>query len=149
MKVCILYDSKHGTRKTCMGYLGSLIKNNGHKVDIFSGKEIKRSSIPEAGLYIFSAPTHFGDVSRKMKGFINKIDGKDGKKYLTINTCLAPENLKENKTIDTMEMILEEKGMKKAIESVRIKVEGLKGPADNNSQNQLKELANEIMKKLG
>lgn len=149
MKVCILYDSKYGNGKTCMEHLGSLIKNNGHEVDIFSVKEIKPSSIPEAGLYVFSAPTHFGDVSKKMKGFIKKIDGKDGKKYLVINTCLAPENVKENKATDTMEMILEEKGMKKAIESVRIKVEGLKGPADNNSHNQLKELAEEIMKKLG
>ncbi|MCC7572319.1 MAG: flavodoxin domain-containing protein [Candidatus Methanofastidiosum sp.] len=137
MKVCILYDSKYGNGKTCMEYLGSIIKDRKHEVDIYSVKKIKPTSIPESELYIFSAPTHFGDVSEKMKRFIKKIDGKEGKKYSAINTCLAPEKTKENRAIDTIEMMLEEKGMKRATKNLGIKVKDLKG------------LAEEIMKELG
>lgn len=146
MKVCILYDSKFGTGKTCMEYLGSLIKNNGHEVDIYSVKEIEPLSVPEADLYIFSAPTHLGNVSGKMKGFLNKIDNKEGKKYLAITTCMAPDN---TNATETMEKILDEKGMKKAARSIKIRVKALKGPAEEYSKIQLKDLAEELMRELG
>ena len=41
MKVCILYDSKFDTGKTCMGYLGDIMKDKGNNVDIYSVKKIK------------------------------------------------------------------------------------------------------------
>ena len=145
MKVCILYDSKYGNGKTCMEFLGSFIKDSDHEVEIYSVKEIEPSSIPEADVFIFSAPTHFGNVSGKMKEFIKKIDNKEGKRYSVITTCL--EHGKSD-TTDTMEKILEEKGMKKAAKSVKIKVKGMKGPVDNNSEKQLKNLANELMEEI-
>ena len=146
MKVCILYDSKFGTGKTCMEHLKSIMDAKGNDVDIYSVKEIEPSSIPEAELYIFSAPTHLGYPSGKMKGFLKKIDGKEGRKYSVVTTCMAPD---KTQATENMEKILDKKGMKKVTKSLKIKVKGLKGPAEENSKEQLKDLAEEIMEELG
>lgn len=146
MKVCILYDSKFGTGKSCMEYLESILTNKGNDVEIYSVKEIAPASIPEADVYVFSAPTHLGNVSGKMKGFLKKIDNKNGKKYSVITTCMAPD---KTRATETMEQILNEKGMKKAAISMKIMVKELKGPADEYSKEQLKDLAEELMKELG
>lgn len=141
MKVCILYDSKYGTGKSCMEHLGSLLNDKGNDVEIYSVKEIGPTSIPEAEAYIFSAPTHLGNVSGKMKGFLKKLDNKDGKKYSVITTCMAPD---KTRATETMEHILNEKGMEKATISIKIMVKAIKGPADEYSRVQLKDLADEL-----
>ncbi|KYC46906.1 MAG: flavodoxin [Candidatus Methanofastidiosum methylothiophilum] len=146
MKVCILYDSKYGTGKSCMEYLGSIIKEKGNDVDIYSVKEISPSSMPDTEIYIFSAPTHLGHVSGKMKGFLKKIENKEGKKYSVITTCMAPD---KTQATENMENILREKGMIRASNSIKIKVKTIKGPAEESSKEQLKELAEELLKELG
>jgi flavorubredoxin len=146
MKVCILYDSKFGTGKTCMEYLGSIIQDKGNDVDIYSVKEISPNSVPDADLYIFSAPTHLANVSGKMKGFLKKIENKEGKKYSVITTCMAPD---KSSATETMEKILNEKGMRRAAGSIKIMVKELKGPAEEYSKEQLKDLAKELMEQLG
>ncbi len=129
-----------------MEYLNSIIKESGYEIDVYSVKEIDPSILPDAELYIFSSPTHLGYPSGKMKGFIKNINNKEGKKYTTVTTCMAPD---KTQAIETMEKMLNEKGMKKATKSVKIKVESLKGPAEEHSKEQLKDLAKEIKQKIG
>jgi flavorubredoxin len=144
MKICILYDSKYGIGKGCVEYLGSYLKDRGNQVEIYSIKDIKSKSIPEVDAYIFSAPTHFGNVSLKMKGYLNKIREKEGKRYAVMTTCLGPES----KAVDTMEGILDDKGMKKISNGLKIKVNSMKGPAEEGHEKELKKFADEIMKPI-
>ena len=144
MKICILYDSKYGIGKGCVEYLGAYLKEKGNQVEIYSIKDIKPKSIPEVDAYIFSAPTHFGNVSLKMKGYLNKIKEKEGKRYAVITTCLGPES----KAVDTMEEILNDKGMEKVSNGLKIKVNSMKGPPEEEYETKLKEFADEIMKAM-
>lgn len=69
MKICIIYESKYGNGKKCMEYLQDILTGDSHDVDLFSVREKDPVSMPEAELYIFSAPTHVGNTAGRMKKF--------------------------------------------------------------------------------
>ncbi len=145
MDICIIYDTKYGNGKSCMQYLSSILKKDKLDVEIYSVKELEPKLLPEAELYIFSAPTHLGNASGKMKKFIKKINDQKGKKYSVITTCMVPD---KTRAIENMEKELRDKGMENITSGTKIKVEKYKGPLEENAEKQLKDLAKEIKKKL-
>ncbi len=145
MKICIAYESKYGNGKTCMEYLADILTKGGHEIDLFSVRERGPASVPEADLYVFSAPTQIGNVAGKMKKFLKKVViPKQDAKYALITTCMDPE---KTKSLGTMEGILESKGVTKASDGLIIKVNGMKGPCEEGHQKQLEEFAKEVTKK--
>lgn len=143
MKICIAYESKYRNGKKCMECLQGVLTEDGHEVDLFSVREKASSSLPGAELYIFSAPTQVGNVAGKMKKFLKKaVIPQENSKYALITTCMNPPN---SKSLATMGEILEQKGIKKAIDGLMIKVKGMKGFCDEAHQDQLKAFAKEVI----
>lgn len=145
MNICIIYDTKYGNGKSCMESLSSILRKDNLEVEIYSVKEIEPKSLPDAELYIFSAPTHLGNASGKMKKFIKKINDKEGKKYSLVTTCMVPD---KTRAIENMEKELNNKGMENITEGLKIKVEKYKGPLEGSIEEQLNNLVEEIKKKL-
>jgi menaquinone-dependent protoporphyrinogen IX oxidase len=142
MKICIAYESKYGNGKKCMEYLQGMLAEDGHEVDLFSVRERDPSSLPEAELYIFSAPTQVGNVAGKMKKFLKKaVIPQENSKYALVTTCMSPP---KSKSLKTMGEILKQKGVKKAADGLMIKVQGMKGPCEEAYQDQLKAFARDI-----
>lgn len=141
MKICIVYDSKYGNGKKCVEYLQNIIAAKNHDVEIFSVHEIKPSSLPNADYYIFSSPTHIGNPTGKMKRFLKKLPIEQAN-YTLMTTCIDFKT----KALQKMENILQNKGMIKASEGVKIKVNGMKGPLEDNYKQKLEKFADIFMK---
>ena len=106
MKYAIIYWSRYGNGKKIVEYLSEKIKDMGSKIQVLKTDEANPSSIPEADLYIFSAPTEAFNLQRNMRTFMKKIEGMDGKKYGIINTHGMNRNL-----LGKMEKLLSKKKM--------------------------------------
>ncbi len=141
MKVQIFYESKFGNGKKCVEYLGNVISGKGHDVVTNSIREVKPNSIPQSDLYIFSSPTRMGNAHGKMKRFLKKMEiPKEGKKYALIATYADPET----KTLTTMEDLVKAKGLTKAADGIKIKVNGMKGPLEDSYEEKLDEFASSM-----
>ena len=145
MKIAVAYESKYGNGKRCMEYLKGVLTEDGHEVALFSVREQDLSSLPEAEVYVFSAPTQIGNVAGKMKKFLKKARfPKEGAKYALVTTCMDPQ---KTKSIATMEDLLLSKGVTKAADGLIIKVTGMKGPCEEGHESQLAAFAKEVTKK--
>ncbi|HEC76908.1 MAG TPA: hypothetical protein ENI33_06610 [Thermoplasmatales archaeon] len=136
MKVCIAYDSKYGNGKKCVEYLHHILNMRGHSSEI--GHIDEMHLLPEAEIYIFSSPTHMGSATRKMKKFLKNINGKEGKEYALITTCIDLKN-PGTKTLTKMEYILNKKYMRKVCNGIKIKVNGMKGPLEENYKKKIED----------
>jgi flavodoxin len=142
MKVCITYESKFGNGKKCAHYLSGAITNKGHETEIFSIREVKPNSLPQADLYVFSSPTHVGSPPGKMKKFLKKLEiNQEGTKYALVATYMDPKT----KTLEKMEALLSPKGMTKVSDGLKIKVTGMKGPLEEGFEQKLEEFATNIL----
>ena len=143
MKVCIAYDSKYGNGKKCVEYLQSGMSKKGNNVQTFFIRETDPKSLPQADLYIFSAPTHVGSVPMKMKKFLKNLNIKsEGAKYSLITTFQDANT----RALEKMTEILQRHNIKKAAEGVKIKVEGMKGPLWDGYQKQLDVFVGRLLK---
>ncbi len=142
MKVCIAYESKYGNGKMCVDHLEKTIRAKGHNVEVFSVRETKPNSLPQADLYVFSAPTHMGGPPGKMKKFLKKMDIKqEGAKYSLITTCMDTNT----KALEKMTDLLQPYRLTKATDGIKIKVNGMKGPLWDGYQKQIEVFANNIL----
>jgi len=142
MKVCITYESKYGNGKKCVEHLQETITKNGHDVESFSVQSVKPNELPQADIYVFSAPTQIGSPARKMKKFLKKLDIKqEGAKYALITTHLNPKAT----TLQKMERFLQPSGMTKISDGLMIRVAGMKGPLEEGYEKKLDAFANDIL----
>ena len=139
MKVCIVYDSKYGNGKKCVEYLQHIIAAKKYDVEIFSVHETKPSSLPKADYYIFSSPTHIGSPTRKMKKFLRNLSVIKAN-YALMTTCIDFKT----KALQKMEKILQNKGMIKASDGIKIKVNGMKGSLEEGYKQKLEEFADKM-----
>ena len=134
MKVHILYESKFGNGKKCVDYLENVISEKGHEVKTISIRDIKPNSIPQSDLYIFSSPTHVGSPPGKVKKFLKKMEiSGEGKKYALMATYMDPKT----HTLEKMDAIIQTKGMTKVGDGIKIRVQGMKGPLEEDYQEKL------------
>ena len=78
-----------------------------------------------------------------IKKFLKKaVIPQDNAKYALITTCMSPP---KSKSLTTMGEILEQKGVKKAVDGLMVKVNGMKGPYEDAHQDQLKAFAKEVI----
>jgi flavorubredoxin len=142
MKVCIAYESKFGNGKKLVDHLQTTLSKNGHNVETCSVREVSPDSLPKADLYIFSSPTHVGGPPGKMKKFLKKLKiNQEGAKYTLMATSMDPNA----KTLQKMEQLLQSKGITKATDGVRIKVNGMKGPLEEGYEGKLEEFTKKIL----
>jgi flavodoxin len=109
MKAVIVYWSRYGNGKIIVHQLGKKIEEKGDKVQIFKTDEVDPTAMPQADLYIFSAPTEAFNIQRNMRTFIKKLEAMEGKKYGIINTHAMKKNW-----LTKMEKMLSKKKMIKA-----------------------------------
>jgi flavorubredoxin len=148
MNINIIYKSKYGNGKQAMTYLENILRKKGYSVQLMSVHEVKPQLLPEANLYIFSAPNAFGKIVRSMRKFLDKIEIKNSSAhYILVNTCLDPSS-SQDKGLEQMEEILRKKNISKLSEGLKLKVMAMKGPFESGYEKKLDEFAQTIQSAL-
>ncbi len=112
MNHCIVYWSRFGNGKKVVEYIENKLKDNKQEVQVFTTDEADPSSMPNADIYLFSAPTEAFRIKRNMRTFMKKLKGMDERKYGIINT----HAMKNKNCLGNMEKILSKKNMIKIAE---------------------------------
>ena len=107
MKYAIIYWSRYGNGKKIVDYLAEKLKEKG-EVMVFTTSDVDPAAMPEADLYVFSAPTEAFNIQKNMRNFMKKLEGMEGKKYGIINTHAMERNW-----LHKMEKLLSKKKMVK------------------------------------
>jgi len=142
MKICIAYESKYGNGKKCVEHLKDVITKKSHEVKLSSVREIKPNTLPQADVYVFSAPTQIGSPARKMKKFLKKLDStQEEAKYALITTYSSDKT----GALEKMEKLLQTTGMTKITDGLKIRVTGMKGPLEEGYEEKLESFANDIL----
>ena len=108
MKYVIVYWSRYGNGKKVVDTLAGKLKNKAEDIQILKTDEADPTAMPEADLYVFSAPTEAFNLQKNMRSFMKKLEGMDGKKYGIINTHGMDKNW-----LPKMEKLLSKKKMVK------------------------------------
>ena len=111
MKYVIVYWSRYGHGKKLVTYLAEKLNDRKIEAQILRTDEVTPNSMPDADLYVFSAPAEAFSLQRSFKGFLKRIEGLDSKKYGIINTHGMDKN-----RLGQMEKILSKKNMVKVAE---------------------------------
>jgi flavodoxin len=118
MKYVIMYFSRYGNGQKLVTHLAEKLNEKGAETQMVKINEADPTAMPNADVYIFSAPAEALSLQRNMKAFMKNIKGTEGKKYGLINT----HGMKKDR-LDKMEKILSKKKMI-MIAGVDFQVEG-------------------------
>ena len=108
MKYVIVYWSRYGNGKKVVHSLAEKLNEKKIETQIFTTDEADPTSMPEADLYVFSAPTEAFNIQKNMKKFMKNLEGMEDKKYGIINTHGMNKNW-----LHKMEKLLSKKKMVK------------------------------------
>lgn len=86
MNYVIVYWSRYGNGKKVVNHLAKKLNDKSIKTQIFKTDEVNPADMPEADLYVFSAPTEALNIQKNMRKFMKQLQGMDDKKYGIINT---------------------------------------------------------------
>lgn len=111
MRYVILYWSRYGNGERIVKELTKMLKSKGSKVAVLNAKETEPRNIPDADMYIFSAPAEKFTIPKDMRNMMKGLKGMEGKKYGMINT----HGMKRN-WLGKMEKLLSKKKMIKVAE---------------------------------
>jgi len=111
MKYVIVYWSRYGNGKKIVDNLSKKLKEKKGKIQTYNTEEVDPTSMPDADVYIFSAPTEAFSIQKNMKKFMKNLKGMEEKNYGIINTHAMKKN-----TLHKMEKILSNKKMIKIAE---------------------------------
>jgi flavodoxin len=92
MKIAIIYWSRYGNGKKIVDYLEEKLKSKKADVQVLNTNDANPQSMPDADLYVFSAPTEAFNIQRNMRSFMKKLKNMDGKNYGIINTHAMDRN---------------------------------------------------------
>lgn len=108
MNCVLVYWSRYGNNKKLMDYLAEKLQEKPAEVQVFKTDEVDPTAMPEADVYIFSAPTEAFRIQKNMRRFMKNLRGMEGKTYGIINT----HGMKRN-WLRSMEKMLSKKRMEK------------------------------------
>lgn len=106
MKYAIIYWSRYGNGKKIVDHLENNLKAKNAEVNVLKTTNADPSSLPEADVYVFSAPAEAFNLQKNMRSFMKNLEGMDGKKYGIINTHAMNRNW-----LSKMEKLLNKKNM--------------------------------------
>ena len=108
MKYVIVYWSRYGNGKKVVDYLAKKLEGKTAETKILTTDEANPATLPNADLYVFSAPTEAFNIQKNMRKFMKRLKGLEEKKYGIINTHAMDKN-----HLPKMEKILSNKKMVK------------------------------------
>ena len=111
MKYVIVYWSRYGNGKKVVHTLADKLKEKSIESQIFTTDEANPTNMPDADLYVFSAPAEAFNVQKNMRKFMRNLQGMEDKKFGIINTHGLNKNW-----LYKMEKLLTKKNMVKAAE---------------------------------
>jgi flavodoxin len=111
MKCVMVYWSRYGNGKKLVDSLAVTLKKRGAETQVFTTGEANPAAMPNADVYVFSAPAEAFNLQANMRSFMKKLAGMDGKKYGIINT----HGMKKSR-LSKMENLLSKKNMVKIAE---------------------------------
>ena len=106
MNYVIVYWSRYGNGKKIVDYITTKLKDKGGKTQVFKTDETDPASLPDADVYIFSAPAEAFNLQKNMRTFMKNLEGMEEKKFGIINT----HGMKSGK-LEKMKKILSSKKM--------------------------------------
>ena len=106
MNYVIVYWSRYGNGKKIVYYITTKLKDKGVKTQVFKTDETDPASLPDADVYIFSAPAEAFNLQKNMRTFMKNLEGMEEKKFGIINT----HGMKSGK-LEKIEKILSSKKM--------------------------------------
>ncbi len=86
MKYVLVYWSRFGNGKRVVETLSVKLGKKGSEVKILDAKEFQGKVLPEADLYVFSAPAEKFTIPKDMRRLMKGLQGMEGKRYGLINT---------------------------------------------------------------
>ena len=113
MKYVIVYWSRYGNGKKIVDNLTKKLKAKNAETQIFKTDEAEPAAMPDADIYIFSAPAEAFNVQKNMRKFMKNLNGMENKKYGIINT----HSMKSKNWLYKMEKLLSKKNMIKVAEA--------------------------------
>ena len=111
MKYVIVYWSRYGNGKKIVTTLADKLKQKDVDTQMFTTDEANPSAMPEADMYIFSAPAEAFNVQKNMRKFMKQLTNMDNKKFGIINT-----HGMNRSWLRKMELLLTKKHMVKVAE---------------------------------
>ena len=108
MKYVFVYWSRYGHNKKIVNHLANKLKEKKAETQILHTDEADPSNLPDADMYVFSAPAEGFNLQRNMRSFMKRLEGMDGKKYGAINTHGIDRNW-----LNKMDKLLSKKNMVK------------------------------------
>jgi len=108
MNYVIVYWSRYGNNRRLMDSLAAKLRGQTAEIQVFMTDEVDPAMMPDADVYIFSAPTEIFRIQKNMRRFMKKLRGMEGKRYGVINTHGMQRNW-----LHTMEKMLSKKKMVK------------------------------------
>jgi len=141
MKYVIVYWSRYGNGKKIVDYLEGKLKAKKAEVKVLKTTNADPTEMPEADVYVFSAPAEAFNLQRNMRSFMKNLKEMDGKKYGIINTHGMERNW-----LGKMEKFLNKKNMEK-VASVDFKV-SKEANTGNGLMDGWEEKINDFAKKL-
>ncbi len=107
----MVYWSRYGNGKKLVDSLAVTLKKKGAETQVFTTDEADPAAMPNADIYVFSAPAEAFNLQTNMRSFMKRLSGMDGKKYGIINT----HGMKKSR-LSKMETLLSKKNMVKIAE---------------------------------
>lgn len=86
MRYAIIYWSRYGNGKRAVEHLAQRLEGRGAEVEVLRTSEANPRAMPEADVYVFSAPAEKFNLQTDMRRFMKDIEGMAGKRYGLINT---------------------------------------------------------------
>ena len=109
----MVYWSRYGHNKQIVNYLKDTLESKGHSAQVLNADEADPKSLPDAGVYIFSAAAEAFRIQKNMRNFMKSMDGLQGKKCAIINT----HAMKKRNWLKSMDKMVSKKNMDKITET--------------------------------
>ena len=156
MKIEYVHASKFGNGAAVAEEFKKQMGDQGVNVDIHHVRELKRTAVAPADLYVFSSPGRIGRPIGTMRRFLKRVRLPAGTRYALLTTEAAPRPTNQTGRIPTdeqlarsqrirpiMNEILEAKGLVKVAEE-KVFVTGLKGPLEAGWQDKVAVFAHQL-----
>ncbi len=111
MRFVLTYWTRTDNNKKVADYLADELGQKG-EVQVFTTDLADPARMPEADVYIFSAPMEMFRIQVNMRKFIKALDGMEGKKSAIVNT----HGMKKFHWLRSMGRMVRKKGMVKVAE---------------------------------
>ena len=160
MKAAVVYDSVFGNTKLVAEAMAEQLKADGLNVELHNLREEKVRQV-DADIMFLGSPTRMKHLTRKVKGFIKKLDKAYwGARTIVVFDTYGPlprseeERQRQDRWINPgavgeMRALAANRGFKVHTSALRSPVVGLKGPLDPEAVTKAKRFAHEIFVSLG